>query len=199
MSRDEKTWIRRAGEALCVMLVVVVADQATKLWAVSDLKGQPMTSYLSDVLRIVYAENTGGFLSLGSSFSPLVRFWLLTVINGIVLAVGLGYVMAWRNLGPTVWWGVTLLVSGGLGNLIDRIRLEGRVIDFLNLGIGSLRTGIFNVADMAISLGVILFFLSTLKSDSCSNKKISYNDHRVEPEGADAKVMETITSVRIGS
>ena len=55
--------------------------------------------------------------------------------------------------------GLTLLIAGGLGNLIDRL-VYGYVTDFLNVGIGSLRTGIFNVADMAIMLGVGLLFFA---------------------------------------
>ena len=55
--------------------------------------------------------------------------------------------------------GCTLLLAGAVGNLIDRIRLDGLVIDFLNLGIGPLRTGIFNVADMAIMAGAVLLVI----------------------------------------
>jgi signal peptidase II len=52
-----------------------------------------------------------------------------------------------------------LLLGGAIGNLIDRVRFDGLVIDFMNLGIGPLRTGIFNVADVAISVGAVLLIL----------------------------------------
>jgi signal peptidase II len=54
-----------------------------------------------------------------------------------------------------------LIASGGVGNWIDRLTNDGRVTDFLNLGIGSLRTGIFNVADMVLMAGVALFLLGS--------------------------------------
>lgn len=57
--------------------------------------------------------------------------------------------------------GLSLIASGGIGNWIDRLTNDGRVTDFLNVGIGSLRTGIFNVADMALVIGVALYFLGT--------------------------------------
>lgn len=54
------------------------------------------------------------------------------------------------------------MLSGGLGNLLDRIMNDGRVIDFMNLGIGPLRTGIFNVADVCITIGVVLLIFQTV-------------------------------------
>jgi len=53
--------------------------------------------------------------------------------------------------------------SGGLGNLLDRIMNDGRVIDFMNLGIGTLRTAIFNVADVCITTGVVLLLVELLR------------------------------------
>lgn len=55
--------------------------------------------------------------------------------------------------------GLRLALGGAIGNLIDRVRFDGLVIDFMNLGIGPLRTGIFNVADVAISVGAVLLIL----------------------------------------
>lgn len=57
----------------------------------------------------------------------------------------------------------SLVLSGGLGNLVDRIRNDGRVINFMNIGIGSLRTGIFNVADVCITVGVVVLVLQALR------------------------------------
>ena len=60
--------------------------------------------------------------------------------------------------------GVALFVRGGVSNLLDRI-IHGAVVDFMNVGIGPLRTGIFNVADMAIMLGVGIVLLETFQSN----------------------------------
>lgn len=64
-------------------------------------------------------------------------------------------------LGAVVAW--SLVLSGGLGNLLGRIMNGGRVIDFMNLGIGSLRTGIFNVADVYITVGVVVLVFQALQ------------------------------------
>jgi signal peptidase II len=54
---------------------------------------------------------------------------------------------------------LALFLGGGIGNLIDRLTNDGRVIDFMHIGFGFLRTGIFNVADMALMTGVVLLAL----------------------------------------
>ena len=65
------------------------------------------------------------------------------------------------SLDTVVAW--SLVLSGGLGNLVDRIINDGRVIDFMNIGIGSLRTGIFNVADVYITVGVVVLVFQALQ------------------------------------
>jgi signal peptidase II len=64
-----------------------------------------------------------------------------------------------RRLGPARFVALSLVAGGGISNLIDRFLYDGRVTDFLNVGIGSLRTGIFNLADMAILAGALLLIL----------------------------------------
>ena len=65
------------------------------------------------------------------------------------------------SLDTVVAW--SLVLSGGLGNLVDLIINDGRVIDFMNIGIGSLRTGIFNVADVCITVGVVVLVFQALQ------------------------------------
>ena len=60
---------------------------------------------------------------------------------------------------------LVLVISGGFSNLLSRILNDGHVIDFMNVGIGWLRTGTFNFADMAIMTGVITLFVYGLRSD----------------------------------
>ncbi|MEK7730045.1 MAG: signal peptidase II, partial [candidate division KSB1 bacterium] len=69
---------------------------------------------------------------------------------------------------------LSLIFAGGMGNLIDRIFRDGRVIDFLNLGIGDFRTAIFNIADMAISFGMVLLIATSFwASEEAANQEIS--------------------------
>lgn len=144
---------------LAILLSCIGCDRVTKVVAMRTLPDDPVKSYWGDTIRIQYAENQGGFLSLGANLSEHSRFLLLTVSNGIFLAAIVG-VLLWRWQMPVSrFTSLALLLAGGIGNLIDRIFNDGRVIDFLNLGIGPVRTGIFNVADVAITAGVILLFI----------------------------------------
>jgi signal peptidase II len=144
---------------LFVLSMCVGCDQVTKQIARENLEGRPPLTYLSDTVRLVYAENPGAFLGLGGGLPPRTRWLLLVVVNALVsLTIGLLLVFS-PKLTPLKVFACALLLSGAIGNLIDRVRFDGLVIDFMNVGIGPLRTGIFNVADVAISLGALLLIL----------------------------------------
>ena len=115
---------------------------------------------LGDTVRLQVAKNYGAFLSLGSSLGEASRGMALSVVVGLVLAALLAYLFISKPQNPVVGVSIALIVGGGVSNLIDRLRYGGYVVDFLNVGIGPVRTGIFNVADMAIMLGVVLWAFS---------------------------------------
>jgi len=150
----------RATRILAVMGVVlstIGCDRATKEIASRHLAGRPQLSIAADSVRLEYAENRGGFLSVGSEMPEAVRTSLFSIGTGVLLA-WLG-VSACRSVLAGGWaLGPALLWAGGISNLADRVT-RGSVVDFLNLGLGPLRTGIFNVADVAITAGVVLVAL----------------------------------------
>jgi signal peptidase II len=143
---------------LVVLLALVVAtigcDRVTKHVARVALEGAPRLSLLGDTVRLEYAENTGGFLSLGANLPPAVRTAVFTVGTGLALAAMLGAALFMRW---TAWQlvGISLFMAGSASNLADRV-MRGTVVDFLNVGIGPVRTGIFNVADVAVLAGMCL-------------------------------------------
>jgi signal peptidase II len=149
----------RLGLIIPVILVGILLDQLTKLWAVSALKGGPRYSYLFDTIRIAYAENTGAFLGLGTSLPPNVRFWMLTVTVGLFLFALLVYLFIGKHIDRISQLALSLIFVGGFSNFIDRAFNDGAVVDFLNMGIGGLRTGIFNVADVYIMIGAGLIII----------------------------------------
>ena len=107
-------------------------------------------------IRWPFAKNEGAFLSLFGTLSDSLRYLLLVVGNGIFMAVLVLWLLGTPRIDRWNCVAWALVFVGGVGNLIDRIRFHA-VIDFLNLGIGSsFRTGIFNVADMAISVGFVM-------------------------------------------
>jgi signal peptidase II len=154
-----RTSLRLAFLAL-VMASTIGCDRVTKHMATVLLADKPAQSFFADSVRLVYAENTGGFLSLGAELPPVARTSLFTVMTGLVLVILLVTLLRsrwslWRALG------LALFIAGGVSNWVDRV-VSGSVVDFMNVGVGWLRTGIFNVADVAIMLGIALFVLSEL-------------------------------------
>jgi signal peptidase II len=145
---------------LLIVITTIGCDHATKYAARVSLQGEPHRSYFGNMVRISYAENTGGFLSLGADLPPTQRTVLFTALTGLVLA-GLATLVFRGRLDRITGLGMAFFVAGGVSNWIDRV-VRGSVVDFLNLGVGSLRTGIFNVADVAIMLGALVMVVGEL-------------------------------------
>jgi signal peptidase II len=151
-----------------VRLVLFVAigatigcDRVTKHVAATTLSHTPSRSFLADTFRLEYAENTGAFLGLGADWPMPVRTTIFGIGNGLLL---LALVLAVRGRwSRRALLAVALFTAGGASNLLDRITY-GMVIDFMNVGIGPVRTGIFNVADMAIMLGAGILALDGYRS-----------------------------------
>ena len=139
-----------------VLVACIVLDQVTKYTAQYFLQGRGVYSYIGDTFRLVYSENTGAFLGLGASLPERVRTFIFSGLVSLFLIVFLIYTLRSAHVTRTGFIASALIIGGGLSNLIDRLVNNGAVIDFMNVGIGSLRTGIFNVADMAIMLGAVL-------------------------------------------
>jgi signal peptidase II len=146
--------VMRLGIFFGVLAVSVGVDQFTKVIANSTLKGEPARIYLGDLFRFVWATNEGAFLSLGGNLPPQARYWVLTVAVGLLLLGITGYALVSKKLDRVQVAGYALIAGGGFSNWFDRARFDGKVVDFMNMGLGSLRTGIFNVADLWILVGI---------------------------------------------
>ncbi len=147
----------RAGRfgLVAAVLATIGCDRLTKHVATATLAGTAGHSFLADTIRLGYVENAGGFLSLGATLPSIARVAIFTVATGVTL-LGLTVLAFRRGLAGWPALGLSLFVAGGASNWIDRL-VNGTVVDFLNVGIGPLRTGVFNVADVAIMLGAALF------------------------------------------
>jgi signal peptidase II len=150
------------------MAATVGCDRVTKHVASNVLAGTAGWSFLSDSLRLSYVENTGGFLSVGADLPQAARTAVFTLATGVMLlgAAAMGVRFRW-----TGWraFGLTLFVAGGASNWIDRA-VHGRVVDFLNVGVGPLRTGVFNLADVAILLGVAIVIVCECRHGSIGQR-----------------------------
>ncbi len=150
----ERFWSsRRFLLAVLILSSCIGCDQATKTLASQSLKNTHGQSLFSGIVRLEYALNPGGFLSLGSNLPERFRPWFFVACNvGFMLAIG-GFLFMNRRIEGKLFIALSYILAGGIGNLIDRISNNGQVTDFINVGIGPLRTGIFNVADMAVMFG----------------------------------------------
>lgn len=151
-------WNTRTARTILVGTIVascVGCDQGTKLLAAHLLRFSDPVSALGDTIRLTYAENAGGFLSLGSHLDDGVRQLLFVGLVPVVLLILGCYILRDPGVTLTATVASALIIGGGVGNLIDRVRL-GFVRDFANLGFGPVRTGIFNAADVAITVGMLL-------------------------------------------
>lgn len=141
---------------LLVLVSCVACDQSTKIYAEASLPKAQALSLLSDTVRLQVAHNEGAFLSLGASAPKPWRLAALRMgVSAMLLALLLYMLFARAGQGLFVF-ALAFVFAGGFSNLIDRFAHEGYVVDFINLGVGSFRTGIFNVADIAITAGAIL-------------------------------------------
>ena len=147
------------------MVLTIGCDRVTKHIASETMAGGAERTYLGDTLRLAYVENSGGFLGLGADLAPTVRTQVFTVGTGVLLLalIAAAFKLPWH---PWSLLGIAFFVAGGASNWIDRV-LHGSVVDFLNIGIGPLRTGIFNFADVAIMVGFGLILIGEMwKSES---------------------------------
>jgi len=149
--------MKKLAVLFILLFVCVGCDQSTKYTAKHFLEGQQTLSYMGDIFRLSYTENSGAFLSLGAGLSKNARLILFVVLTSMCLVGFLLFVIRKKDLNCLTVSSSALIIGGGLGNLIDRIINQGAVIDFMNIGIGSIRTGIFNVADLAIMTGLFMF------------------------------------------
>ena len=147
---------------LIVLLCNFTLDRITKLLAVGYLQGKETISFFYNTLVLKYVENTGAFLSVGSQWPDSLKYLALIILPILVCLYGL-YYCSFRLTDKKMVIIMVSIIGGGLGNLIDRLTNDFRVVDFINFGIGSVRTGILNIADMSVTIGVILLAFYSIK------------------------------------
>lgn len=143
-----------------VLVACVGCDHATKA-AATSLLSRGGISLASDLLRFDLVYNHGAFLGLGANLPAAVRI----VILGGLVPLGLLATVVWLLRSAAVsrlqLVAIGAIVGGGFGNWIDRLLHDGRVTDFVSVGIGGLRTGIFNFADVAVVGGMLLLLVAS--------------------------------------
>ncbi len=147
-----------------VAVSVVLADAFTKIMAVDRLMPSRLPrTVLGETLRLTLVFNPGA--AFGLHLGPWSR-WIFTALT-IGALVLLWELYRTTRAGDTVRTLALALVCGGaLGNLIDRLKSGRGVVDFIDVGVGSMRWPTFNVADMAVSCGAVLLAIVLWKEDA---------------------------------
>ena len=137
-----------------VAAVVVLLDRWTKHWASTSLPfGQPLP-VLGDYLRLTYTRNSGVAFGIGQGTGfPYYVFSLVAIV-----AILWMFVRGRAGHDPVRRFSLALILGGALGNLVDRVT-SGEVVDFIEVGIPRWHWPVFNVADSAVTVGVLLFAL----------------------------------------
>jgi signal peptidase II len=159
----------RTVALLALVVACVACDQGTKRIAVSYLVPGERLSLLGDTVRLELAHNPGAFLSMGGTLGESTRRLLFTWGAGLV-ALGALCVALHRGSRARTALAAALVAGGGAGNLWDRIASDGHVIDFLNAGLGRVRTGIFNVADVALMAAALLLVLPRRHAEAADSR-----------------------------
>lgn len=145
-------------KAALAALLVVAADQLTKLAIVSRFARGEEIDVLGSVLRLGHARNSGAVFGILKGAGQYFAVMSVLAAAIIVLVIYLA-----RDSSALVKIGLGLVLGGAIGNLIDRIRY-GAVVDFIDIGINdSVRWPSFNVADLAITVGVVILILFCLR------------------------------------
>lgn len=158
--------------AVLILFSCIGCDQVTKSIATQTLQHSPPQSFLADTVRLEYVLNPGGFLSLGSNLPDDVRSWIFIGFNSCMMLALCAYLLLNLHMSFAVFVSVIFVLAGGVGNQIDRILNNGLVTDFINLGVGPLRTGVFNVADMAVTFGVIAAVFFSLRQKAAESSDV---------------------------
>lgn len=144
-----------------IALLLVAIDQISKWATVENIKLGEIKSFLPNIVSLTYLQNNGAAFS---SFQN--QGWFFIVVTVIFLSVA-GYYFV-KNINGNIWFliGLTLVISGGVGNFIDRLRL-GYVIDMIHLDF--IDFAIFNVADSYLTVGVVILMLVLWREDDGIN------------------------------
>jgi signal peptidase II len=148
-SRGRPRW----GIFLGLAAAVVIIDRVTKSWLVGQLDPGESMSVIGDLVRLTFVQNSGALFGLFQDSAVVFGLVSLVVVGAIVWYHG--------NAGRSTLLSVALglLLGGAIGNLIDRLTL-GYVVDFVDVGLGTLRFYTFNAADAAISTALLLLIIS---------------------------------------
>ena len=155
---------KRNLSIISLVVLNIILDQLSKFWIRGNVAPYNDINIIADYFIITNVENSGAFLGLGSDFSPVIKSILLLALPVGVLVTVLVYVFKDKSIDKLSLIGYSSIIGGGIGNIYDRF-LYGSVTDFLFIDLGGIfKTGIFNIADLSVTTGMILIIWASFKN-----------------------------------
>ena len=148
-----------------VVLLNIGCDQLSKELVRSGVEQRAYIELIDEYFILTKVENTGAMLGLGQNLPPILKIVFLQGLPILVLAIILIRILKKSSMDFRMMLAFAFVIGGGIGNLIDRIA-HGSVTDFFQIKLGFLKTGIFNMADVSVTLGILMLLLF-----SFTNKK----------------------------
>lgn len=148
---------------LLLVLLNIGCDQISKEAVRNNVIPNDYIPVVSDHLILTNVENKGAMLGFGQNLPPILKIIFLQVIPVMVLLVLLYRILRKKDLDKWMIMAFAFVIGGGIGNLIDRIA-HGSVTDFFVIEIGLFKTGIFNMADVSVTTGVLIILFLSIQS-----------------------------------
>lgn len=162
-----------------VLPIVLVLDIVTKRWALDTLMGNSMPDFLGGWVPLTLAFNRGAAFGISIGNDPR---WFFIPITFLALVLLSFLLVQARSDDRVRILSLALIVSGAIGNLIDRVRWDRGVVDFIGpVDLGFMNWPIFNVADMAISCGAVLLAISFWQEDRAIQRAKQASEDSVPP------------------
>ena len=138
----------------------IAIDQISKVIVRNTLTFREEVNVIGDYFQLIWVENKGAFLGMGSDMDPTLRLIFLLILPTLVLGYVIYYIIKTKELDKLSLIAFCCIAGGGIANVFDRIAF-GQVTDFffINLG-GVFKTGIFNIADLSVTIGMVMLLFS---------------------------------------
>jgi signal peptidase II len=154
---------KRSVYIILVIVLTIVIDQISKIWVRTKVDPGSQSEIIGNFFTLHNVENVGAFLGMGSDLSPTLRILLLLILPIIVLGFVLVHIFKDKSLDNLSLFAFASIIGGGLANVFDRIAF-GSVTDFFHMSLGGMfRTGIFNMADLSVTTGMIILVIASFK------------------------------------
>lgn len=154
--------ITRTIGIILIIAINIVIDQISKVWVRANFTYGEIKQLINDTFIMQYVENKGAFLGLGSDMNNTLRLLLLLVLPALVLGYLIYYLITNKDLDKLSIFAFSCIAGGGISNVFDRI-VRGQVTDYFYIHVNdTIRTGIFNVADMSVTFGMLILLYIVL-------------------------------------